>query len=334
VAGGNTLVGRALLERLQSAGHQELVGVPPREPDLTSMTQVDHFFAWTRPQTVFVAAGLSGGIHANQNIPADLMLNNMLVSAHILAAAFRHGVEKLLYLGSSCMYPRLARQPLRPDILQSGPLEATSAAYATAKLAGMTLCQAYRRQYGAPFITGIPANVFGPGDDFHSETGHVIPALMRRMHEAQSRGLEVLDIWGTGLPRREFIFAPDLADACLFVMNHYDSGEPINLGSGHELSVAEIARLLAEVVGFRGRLRFNGARPDGMPRKCLDSSTLFGLGWRPATALRSALEKTYDWFNHDQFGTLHAPGATAAADEACGPPWPRPEETLDARAAV
>jgi GDP-L-fucose synthase len=319
VAGGNTLVGRALLERLRGAGNCELVGAPPREPDATSMIQIDQFFAWARPEMVFVAAGLTGGIGANQRLPADLMLNNLLVGAHVLSAAMRHGVRKLLYLGSSCMYPRLAAQPLQPDALHSGPLEATSAAYATAKLAGLELCRAYREQYGAPFITGIPANVFGPHDDFHAKTSHVIPALIRRLHEARARGDQVVDIWGTGLPRREFIFASDLADACMFVMNHYQ-GDPINLGTGVDLPIAELARLIAEVVGFRGRLRFDPSRPDGMPRKCLDSSELFELGWRPAVPLRAALEKTYAWFRHH-----HA---------TCEPHRPLMEETRHVRAAV
>jgi GDP-L-fucose synthase len=320
VAGGNTVVGRALLERLRDAGHRELVGAPPHEPDATSMIQVDHFFAWARPEVVFVAAGLSGGIHANQSYPADLMLNNLLVGAHVLSAAMRHGVRKLLYMGSSCMYPGHGGQPLQPAMLHSGPLERTSAAYATAKLAGLELCRAYREQYGAPFITGIPANVFGPHDDFHPETSHVIPALIRRLHEAKVRGDQAVNIWGTGLPRREFLFASDLADACVFVMEHYEADDPINLGGGTDIPIAELAKLIAEVVGFRGRLRFDPSRPDGMPRKCLDSSKLFELGWRPAVPLRAALEKTYAWFRRHH--TL------------CESQGPLTEETHHVRAAV
>jgi GDP-L-fucose synthase len=296
VAGGTTLAGRALVNRLKKSGHPLLLGVPPHDPDLTSLKQVEHFFAETQPDVVFMTAGLSGGIAANQKRPADLMLNNLLVSAHVLSAAFRHGVKKLLYLGSSCMYPRLAPQPLHPEMLQSGPLEPTNTAYATAKLAGLTLCQAYRRQYGAPFIAGIPANIYGPHDDFRSETGHVIPALMTRMHEATLRWQESLDIWGTGKPRREFIFADDLADACLFVMNYYDGDDPINMGNGSDHTIAEVAEQIAHVVGYRGELRFDPAKPDGMPRKCLDSSNLFGMGWQPATSLRAGLQATFEWF--------------------------------------
>ena len=300
VAGGATLVGRALIEQLRNAGQHHLVGLPPHEPDLTSMSHVDHFFATARPEIVFVAAGRAGGILANQSFPAELMLDNLLVSAHVIAAAFQHGVEKLLYLGSSCLYPRHAAQPLRPETLHTGSLEPTSAAYATAKLAGLTLCQAYRRQHGAPFITAIPANAFGPHDEFHEHTGHVIPALIRRLHDAKVRQERTCAIWGTGRARREFIFAPDLADACLFVIDRWDDKEPINLGSGQDLSIAELAALIAEVVDYRGELRFDHARPDGAPRKCLDSSVLFALGWRPATALRASLEVTYAWFLEQQ----------------------------------
>jgi GDP-L-fucose synthase len=300
VAGGDTLIGTALIETVQNSRKYRLIGVPPDEPDLTHRDQVEDFFAETRPDVVIVAAGLSGGICANQSYPADLMLDNMLVSTHVLSVALRHAVKKLLYLGSCCMYPRHAPQPLRPEALGTGPLEPTNEAYATAKLAGMKLCQAYRQQYGAPFITGIPANVFGPHDDFGLETGHVIPALIRRLHEAKLRGQETVAIWGTGSPRREFMFVRDLADACLFAMDHYDGVEPINLGSGADSSIAETARLIADVVGYEGRLQFDTTRPDGMPRKCLDSSKLFGLGWRPATELRTALASTYAWFAQQQ----------------------------------
>jgi GDP-L-fucose synthase len=312
VAGGDTLIGRALIDRLETESQYELVGLPPREPDLTSKDAVNGFFAEAQPEIVYMAAGLSGGIGANQSFPADLMLNNLLANAHVLAASACQRVKKLLYLGSSCMYP-LAPQPLTPDMLQTGPLEATSTPYATAKLAGVTLCQAYRRQYGAQFITAIPANAFGPCDDFHADTGHVIPALIRRMHDAKMCGDQVLDIWGTGSPRREFIFAPDLADACLFVMRHYDAAEPINVGSGTETSIADTAESIADVVGFHGKLRFDTTKPDGAPRKCLDSSKLCSLGWRPATPLRAALEKTYAWFARHSDSHADTPFPKASA---------------------
>ncbi|HJT76056.1 MAG TPA: NAD-dependent epimerase/dehydratase family protein, partial [Gemmataceae bacterium] len=222
--------------------------------------------------------------------------HNLLVTAHVVDAAHRHGVTKLLYLASSCSYPRDAAQPLRVESLLTGAPEPTSAAYSTAKLAGWQLCAAYRRQYGARFITAIPANAFGPHDDFSADGGHVLPALLRRAHEAKVRGEPELVIWGTGLPRREFIYARDLAGACLFVLRHYDDEPPINLGGGTILSVAEAARAVADVVGYRGRLRFDAGRPDGAPLKALDSTPLRALGWRPATDFRAALEETYAWF--------------------------------------
>jgi GDP-L-fucose synthase len=286
----------ALLERLRADGCRRLVGVPPDEPDLTCPGQVAAFFFQTRPEYVILAAGKSGGIEANRSRPADLMLDNLLVAAHVLREASRAGVAKLLYLASSCAYPRLASQPMRPDSLLTGPLEPTNDAYALAKLAGWKLCQAYRRQADAPFITAVPANPFGPFDDFGPESGHVIPALMRRMHEAEHCGEESVVVWGSGRPRREFLYVRDLADACVFVMRYYDGDEPINLGGGPEHSIAETARLIAEVVGYRGRIEFDPGRPDGMPRKALDAGPLAALGWSPTTDFRAALEETYAWF--------------------------------------
>jgi GDP-L-fucose synthase len=296
VAGGTTPLGRALLERLCADRYRRIVGAPPEEPDLTDAGRVAAFFAWARPQYVFLVAGKSGGIGANQSRPADLMLDNLLVAAHVIAEANRSGVAKLLYLASSCSYPRLAPQPMRPEALLTGPLEPTNDAYAVAKLAGWKLCQAYRRQFGSPFITAIPANSFGPFDDFSPESGHVIPALMHRMHEVKLRNDESVTVWGTGRPVREFFYVRDLADACLFAMRRYDGDEPINLGSGSEISIRETARLIAEVVGYRGRIDFDASRPDGMPRKALDAGTLSALGWKPATNFRAALEETYSWF--------------------------------------
>jgi GDP-L-fucose synthase len=296
VAGGDTLLGSALLDRFQTAGYENLIGVPPQEPDLTVAGQVEDFFAEARPEYVFVTAGKSGGIQVNQKYPAELLLDNLLVTAHVLQSAHAQGVTKLLYLASSCCYPRKAPQPLRVESLMTGLLEPTNEAYATAKLAGIQLCQGYRRQNGACFITGIPANPFGPHDDFDPDHAHVIPALIRKMHEAKRRGQREIVLWGTGSPRREFIYSKDLADACLFVMAHYEEAVPINLGGGPELSIAEAAREIAEVVGYPGRLRFDSAKPDGMPLKALDSSKLRSLGWTSATNFRTALEETYAWY--------------------------------------
>lgn len=296
VAGGATLIGASLRERLDDAGYRNVVGEPPDEPDLTDARQVDAFFALARPEYVFLAAGKSAGIHGNVMRPAELMRDNLLVASHVLHSAHQHGVTKLLYLASACSYPKLAPQPMRVDSLLTGPLEPTNEAYALAKLAGLKLCQAYRQQYGARFISGIPANAFGPHDDFSPADAHVIPGLIRRMHAARLGGERTFSIWGTGLARREFLCARDQADACLFAMQHYDDVEPLNLGGGSDLTIAEVARMIADVVGYRGRLCFDSTRPDGMPLKGLESSTLRALGWRPRTDFRTALTETYDWF--------------------------------------
>jgi GDP-L-fucose synthase len=298
VAGGDTLLGAAVRERLR-ANCAELVGAPPAEPDLTDANQVEDFFAQARPDYVILAAGKSGGIQANQLFPATLLRDNVLVATHVLDAAQRYGVRRLLYLASSCCYPRLAPQPLQVESLGTGPLEPTNKAYATAKIAGLTLCLAHREQYGVDFIAAIPANSFGPHDDFSPEDSHVIPGLIRRMHEAKDRGDAHFTIWGTGQARREFVYAPDLADACMFVLERYPDGGPINLGGGVNLSIAEVAAAVADVVGYRGRLVFDPRKPDGMPLKGLDSTPLQSLGWTPATPFRQALALTYEWFLHN-----------------------------------
>jgi GDP-L-fucose synthase len=290
VAGGRTLVGAALLRRLRRGGYSP-IAVP--EPDLTRADEVDAFFAHYRPDYVFVAAGKSGGIAANQRYPADLIRHNLLVATSVLAAAHRRRVVKLLYLASSCSYPRHCPQPMRPEHLMTGPLEPTNAAYATAKLAGMQMCLAYRQQHGCPFVVGIPANPFGPGDDFDPEGAHVIGALVHRMHAAKEDGLPAVTIWGSGSPRRDFIYADDLADACLFVIDRYDGGGPVNLAAGSDVPIRELAELVRDVVGYGGELEFDRSRPDGMPVKVLDGSALAKLGWRPVTPLRDALAATY-----------------------------------------
>lgn len=298
VAGGTTLLGAALLDCLRATGYCNLVGTPPKEPDLTAAGQIEDFFGEARPEYVLLVAGKSGGIHLNRARPAELMFDNLLSAAHVIHAAHVHGVRKLLYVASACCYPRNAPQPMRVESLLTGPPEPTNAAYATAKLTGWQLCTAYRQQYGARFITAFPANAFGPHDNFCPESEHVVPALIRRAHEAKRRNEPALTVWGTGAPRREFIYARDLADACLFVMRHYDAPEPINLGGGTDLSITEVARAVADVVGYHGRICFDATKPDGMPLKALDSAPLRALGWRPTTDFRSALAGTYDWFLH------------------------------------
>ncbi|MFA5193910.1 MAG: GDP-L-fucose synthase [Verrucomicrobiia bacterium] len=293
VAGADTLIGGAIVRQLRRQGFANIAGTGAGAPDLTTAATVEAFFAQAKPACVLVAAGRSGGISANQKYPADLMLNNLQVITHVLAAAHRHGVAKLLYLASSCIYPRQCPQPMNVASLMTGPMELTSEPYAMAKLSGIKLCQAYRRQHGAHFISGIPADVFGPGCKFNAEDSHVVPALMLKMHETKKNGAGSVEVWGTGSPRREFIFADDVADACVFVMREYDDNEPINLGGGADLSIREAAEAIRRVVGYTGELRFDVSKPDGAPLKRLDSSRLLAMGWRPVTSFESGLQATY-----------------------------------------
>lgn len=296
VADEEGIIGAAILRELDKQGYTNIINDRIEEPGLTDAVQVDKFFNSTFPEFVFLTAGESGGIRKNQNYPAILMYNNLLVEVNVIHSACKHKVKKLLYLASSCIYPKHAPQPMQVKSLLTGKLEPTNQAYAIAKIAGIELCRAYNQQYGVNFISGIPANVFGPGDDFSLDNSHVIAALIRKMHEAKEHGLESVDIWGSGAPRREFIFVDDLADACIFIMSEYNSPNPINIGSGTDLSIAELAVLIKEVVGYPGKLHFDTSKPDGMPLKVLDSSKLHELGWKPLTPFQSALEKTYYWF--------------------------------------
>ena len=294
VAGSATLAGRALVNRLRQDAF-EVVGVGDDEPDLHDASRVDWFFSDASPEFVFVAAGAQAGIAGNQHHPADLLLDNLRVATSIIPVAARHEAS-LLYLGSSCVYPKAAPQPFAIESLGTGPLEPTSAAYAQAKLAGMSLVSAYRRQRGSRFIAVIPADVYGPGDDFTPDGAHVAAALLRRIHEARESDAPSIEIWGSGKPRREFLYVDDLADACLFVMRHYSGDVPINIGTGTTTSIAELADLICDIVGYKGNRLFNTSRPDGMPLKGLDSSVLRDLGWRPKWSLRDGLERTYEWF--------------------------------------
>ncbi len=296
VAGGETLIGAAILRQLQRQGYADIVGKPGEAPDLSDAGAVENFFSSQLPDYVFLAAGKSGGIEFNRRHPAELMRDNLLVESHLIHSAYRYGARKLLYLASSCCYPKHCPQPMRVQSLMTGPLEPTNEAYAVAKIAGMKLCQAYRSQYGASFIVGIPANAFGPGDDYSPEESHVVSALIRKMHEARMLGAASVEIWGTGTPRREFVFADDLADACIFAMTYYDDLEPINLGSGQDLAIAELALRIKEVTGCAAELHYDIARPDGMPLKSLDSSRLLAMGWAPKTSFHDALQITYHAF--------------------------------------
>jgi len=296
VAGRETLIGKALLRQLRAGGYVNVIDTGSTEADLTDGPKVEAYFAATRPEYVFLAAGKSGGIGANQKYPAELMLDNLLIQCQIIRNAHRHGSRKLLYFASSCSYPRFCAQPMQVRSLMTGPLEPTSEAYATAKIAGIKLCQAYRQQYGADMISAISGDVFGPDDDFDLEDSHVIAALMRRMHQAKMAGAQSVEVWGSGSPRREFIAADDVADAAIFLMQHYTGPMPINVGSGFDVTIRSLAELVKEVVGFEGELQFDRTKPDGMALKALDSSELRALGWRPKTSLRAGLEETYRWF--------------------------------------
>jgi GDP-L-fucose synthase len=296
VPGHRGLVGGAIVRRLAGAGHADILTRTSRELDLRRQADVETFFAAERPAYVFLAAAKVGGIHANDANPAEFIRDNLLIQTNIIDAAWRHGTKKLLFLGSSCIYPKLAPQPMREDHLLSGPLEPTNEWYAVAKIAGIKMCQAYRRQYGFDCISLMPTNLYGPGDNFHPENSHVLPALLRRFHQAKLAGAPAVTVWGTGNARREFLHVDDLADACLFLMERYAGEGIVNVGVGRDMSIGELARLVKEVVGYAGEIAFDPSRPDGTPRKLLDVSRLTALGWTPRIGLREGLEQTYRWY--------------------------------------
>lgn len=310
VAGAKTMIGAAIQRELRRQGFSNVVNGLHDEPDLTDAKEVDAYFDKMAPEYVFVTGGKSGGIQANLKYPAELSRDALLVSCNVIHSAYEHRVKKLLYLASSCVYPRDCSQPMQVTSILTGPLEPTNEAYAAAKIAGIKLCQAYRQQFGADFISAIAANNFGPGDDFDPEDSHVIAALIRRMHEANKLGTKSVEIWGSGNPRREFIFVDDLADACILLMREYDDVTPVNIGSGTALSIKELAELVKEVVSYRGEIYYNTSKPDGMPAKILDSTVLTAMGWKPRVSVRSALRATYNWFlEMEQGGT---PASTTA----------------------
>ena len=296
VAGHRGLVGSAILRRLQAEGCTNLIVRTSSELDLRNQSAVDRFFAQEQPELVVLAAAKVGGILANDTYPAEFIRDNLLIQTNVIDAAHRHGAKKLLYLGSSCIYPKHAPQPMPEACLLTGPLEPTNEWYAVAKIAGLKMCQAYRRQYGFNAISVMPTNLYGPGDNFNLQNSHVLPALIRKFHEAKEQGAREVVVWGTGTPRREFLHADDLADACLFLMDRYESEELINVGWGEDISIRELAELVRDVVGYQGALRFDTSKPDGTPRKLLDVSRLRALGWAPRISLRQGVTSTYQWF--------------------------------------
>ncbi len=306
VAGADTLIGAAIITTLRRDGYDVLDGAG--ELDLRDPASVRRFFQQHKPARVVVAAGRAAGIRGNQRYPAELMYDNLLIATHVVHEAWAAGARRLMYLASSCSYPKLAPQPMPVESLLTGPPEPTNRSYAVAKIAAIQLCEAYRQQYGVDYFAAIPADAFGPGDDFTAEDSHVVAGLMRRMHDAKLAGAPAIDIWGTGNQRREFLYVDDLASAAAFVLARHTGGS-INLGGGRDTSIRELAERIRDVVGFAGELRFDTSKPDGMPFKALDGSALLGLGWRPAVPFDEALERTYQWFvQHEPLG---APGAAA-----------------------
>jgi GDP-L-fucose synthase len=296
VAGHQGLVGGAIFRRLKAAGFGNLICRPLEELDLRDQAAVTAFFHKERPQYVFLAAARVGGIHANSTYPAQFIYDNLQIQLNVIHQAYVHQVKKLLFLGSSCIYPKFCPQPMQEDHLLDGKLEPTNEPYAVAKIAGIKMCQAYNREYGTRFISLMPTNLYGPGDNFDLLDSHVIPAMMRRCHEAKVAGARQVVIWGTGAPRREFLYVDDLADACLFVMENYAGSEFLNVGVGQDLTIKELAGLVAQVVGFNGELVFDTTKPDGTPRKLLEVSRLTALGWQARMPLKEGLQGTYEWF--------------------------------------
>jgi len=296
VAGHRGLVGSAIWRHLEERGHTALVGRTSNELDLRDRDAVDGFFDEVRPEYVVLAAAKVGGIVANSTYPADFLSENLRIQVNVLDAAARVGVQRLLFLGSSCIYPKLAEQPIREDSLLTGPLEPTNDAYAIAKIAGVVHVQALRRQHGASFISAMPTNLFGPNDNFDPETSHVLPALVRKFAEAKGSGAPSVELWGTGTPRREFLWSDDLAKACVTLLERYDDGAPINVGVGDDITIRDLALLIASVVGYEGELTFDSARPDGTPRKVLDVSRINALGWKAEVSLRDGIATVYERF--------------------------------------
>lgn len=302
VAGHRGLVGSALVRRLTAAGYTNVLTVDRSAVDLRSQSQVDEWFTANRPEYVYLAAGTVGGVLANSTRQAEFLYDNMMIHATVVEASRRVGVEKLLYLGSSCIYPREARQPITEDQLLTGPLEPTNEGYALAKIAGIKLCQFYREQFGCNFISVMPTNLYGPFDNFDLDSSHVIPALMRKFDDARRAGLDEVEIWGTGAPRREFLHVDDLADACVFLMDNYEDASHINVGTGVDLAIADLAGIIRDLVYPEVKLRFDVSKPDGIARKVLDVSRLNGIGWKHEIELAEGLDRTYAWYleHHDE----------------------------------
>lgn len=296
IAGHNGLVGSAILRSLKSRGYTNITGRTKSEVDLARQSSVEELFREEKPEYVFLAAARVGGIMANHSYPADFIMNNELIQCNVIGSAFENKVKKLMFLGSSCIYPKMCPQPIKEEYLLTGPLEATNEAYALAKISGLKMCQYFNTQYGTRYISVMPTNLYGPNDNFDLKDSHVIPALIRKFHEAKIRDAEYVSVWGSGKPLREFLHVDDLADACVYLMETYEGNDFINIGSGKEVSIRELAELVKKVVDYPGSIVFDSDKPDGTPRKFLDISRLRGLGWRPRIDLEEGLKSTYEFF--------------------------------------
>ena len=299
VAGHRGMVGSALVRRLQRAGYNNILVRTSQELDLRDTAAVAAFFNAEKPEYVLLAAAKVGGIHANNTYPVDFLLDNLQIQNNVIQSSHATGVKKLLFLGSSCIYPKMAPQPIREEYLLTGALEPTNEPYALAKIAGLKLCEAYRRQYGSNFISAMPTNLYGPGDNYDLQNSHVLPAMLRKFHEARQQNKPVVEIWGSGTPRREFLHVDDLADACLHLLLHYNGAEPVNVGTGQDLTIRELAEMVREVTGYTGEIQLDASKPDGTPRKLLDVSRLQELGWKYSIELRAGIAQVYQ----ETFGT-------------------------------
>jgi GDP-L-fucose synthase len=296
VLGGTGLVGSAIIRNLQAAGYENVKSPTHQTIDLTNQLSVDVHFQYSRPQYVFLAAAKVGGIHANDKFPAEFIYNNLAIQTNVINACKNSGVKKLMFLGSVCIYPKYAEVPVKEESLLTGELEPTNQWYATAKIAGIKMCQAYRKQYGSDFVSVMPCNLYGENDNFHPLNSHVIPALIRRFVDAKEQNLPVVTCWGTGAARREFMYVDDMADACVFLMNTYSDAEIINIGCGVDYTIKELVENIAEIVGYKGDIQWDTSKPDGTPKRMLDSTKLFDLGWRPKYGLKEGLTKAINWY--------------------------------------
>lgn len=300
VAGSRGLVGSAIVRRLRSNQYDHILAPGSKEVDLKNNAEVEAFFSSERPEYIFLAAAKVGGIYANNTCPADFIYDNLLIEANVIHAAHKYNAQKLLFLGSSCIYPKFAPQPIKEEYLLTGELEPTNDAYAIAKIAGIKMCQAYRKQYGCNFIAVMPTNLYGVNDNFDLATSHVLPALISKFHAAVQNNLDSVTVWGSGNPRREFLYVDDLADACIFLMQQYSDSHIVNIGTGKDISITELAKLIAGITGFTGQIVYDQTKPDGTPVKLLDISKLANMGWVARTSLREGITKTYEWFRHEK----------------------------------